>query len=140
MSSAPAWLIDKSALARLGISSDADAWTRRIEHGLVHIAAPTLLEVGYSARSTSDWYRLTTRPPVALMPVDHATPSIERRALEVQGLLAAQGHHRAPSVPDLLIAATAELNDLAVLHVGKDFDLIAAITGQAVELLTDLRR
>jgi predicted nucleic acid-binding protein len=53
----------------------------------------------------------------------------------VQALLADRGQHRAPSIPDLLIASTAELNNLTVLHFDKDFDLIAAITGQPVERL-----
>ena len=43
--------------------------------------------------------------------------------------------HRAPSVPDLLIAATAELAELTLLHVDKDFDLIADVTGQPIERL-----
>ena len=63
------------------------------------------------------------------------TPAIEDRAIAVQQVLAGQGHHRAPSVPDLLIAATAELARLVVLHVDKDFELIAAITGQPLERL-----
>ncbi len=37
--------------------------------------------------------------------------------------------------PDLLIAATAELAGLTVLHVDKDFEIIAQITGQRVERL-----
>jgi len=35
----------------------------------------------------------------------------------------------------MLIAATAELADLTVLHLDKDFELIAAITGQRVQRL-----
>jgi predicted nucleic acid-binding protein len=35
----------------------------------------------------------------------------------------------------LLIAATAELTGLTVLHLDKDFDLIASLTGQACERL-----
>lgn len=50
-------------------------------------------------------------------------------------LLSDAGQHRAPSVPDLLVAAIAELADLTVLHVDKDFDLIEAITGQPTERL-----
>ena len=50
-------------------------------------------------------------------------------------LLADQAQHRAPSIPDLLIAAVAELAGLIVLHVDKDFELIADVTGQAVERL-----
>jgi predicted nucleic acid-binding protein len=45
------------------------------------------------------------------------------------------GQHCAPSIPDLLIAATAELSRLTVLHMDKDFDLIAAIIGQPIERL-----
>jgi predicted nucleic acid-binding protein len=36
----------------------------------------------------------------------------------------------AASIPDLLIAATAELCGLGVLHVDKNFELIADVTGQ----------
>jgi predicted nucleic acid-binding protein len=48
-----------------------------------------------------------------------------------------RGQHRAPSIPDLPIAATAELAGLIVLHVDEDFDLIADITGQRVERLAE---
>lgn len=41
----------------------------------------------------------------------------------------------APAIPDLLIAATAELAGLVVLHDDKDFALIAGITGQPHERL-----
>ncbi len=69
------------------------------------------------------------------MPVECLTPKIEDRAVELQWVLAERGHHRALSVPDLLIAATAELAELTVLHLYKDFELIADITGQRVERL-----
>jgi predicted nucleic acid-binding protein len=75
------------------------------------------------------------QPPLASMPVEYLTPTIEDRAVDVQATLADQGQHRAPSIPDLLIAATAELAGLTVLHVDKDFELIAGITGQPVERL-----
>ena len=70
------------------------------------------------------------------MPVEYLTPAIEDRALEVQLALARSGHHRGPSIADLLLAATAELNSLVVLHVDRDFDLVAEITGQSVERLS----
>ncbi|MGC1208689.1 MAG: VapC toxin family PIN domain ribonuclease, partial [Ornithinimicrobium sp.] len=57
----------------------------------------------------------------------------EDRAVEVQRFLAERGYHRAPSIPNLLIAAAAELNQQALLHLDRDFDLIADITGQRVE-------
>lgn len=129
------WLIDKSALVRLADCPDAGEWAARIERGLVRLTNITRLEIGYSARSGQDVRTVFTSPPVAAMPVEYLTPAIEDRALEVQILLAGQGLHRAPSVPDLVIAATAELASLTVLHLDKDFELIAGITGQPTERL-----
>jgi predicted nucleic acid-binding protein len=132
---AAGWLIDKSALVRLATSPDVAVWADRIERGLVRIATVTLLEVGYSARSVEDLRSGLSEPPVASMPVEYATPTSEDRAVEVLVLLADRGHHRAPSVPDLLVAATAEIAGLAVLHDDKDFELIAEMTGQSTERL-----
>jgi predicted nucleic acid-binding protein len=129
------WLIDKSALARLGRSVDAGLWLTRVQRGLVRITAPTVLELSFSARAAADWHTMVEAAPVALMPIESLTPQVERRAIAVQGMLADRGMHRGPSVPDLLIAATAELVGLTILHVDKDFELIAGVTGQRVERL-----
>ncbi|WP_117212995.1 PIN domain nuclease [Allorhizocola rhizosphaerae] len=131
------WLIDKSAYVRLqlGQVANRDQWSTRISRGLVRLSTITRLELGYSARSGEAGRQQFSVPPLSLMPVEHLTPAIEDRALEVQMLLADRGQHRAPSIPDLLIAATAEKAGLTVLAVDKDFGLIAAITGQPVETL-----
>jgi predicted nucleic acid-binding protein len=131
------WLVDKSAYVRLQLGQvpDRDDWNVRISRGLVRLSTITRLELGYSARSGEAGRRQFASPPLSLMPVEHLTPGIEDRALEVQMLLADRGQHRAPSIPDLLIAATAERAGLTVLAVDKDFDLIAAITGQPIETL-----
>jgi hypothetical protein len=129
------WLIDKSALVRLAVSPDAPDWAARIERGLVRITTVTRLEIGYSARSGPDLRAGLQQPPLSSMPVEYLTPAIEDRAVEILTLLADRGQHRAPSVPDLIIAATAELAGLTVLHLDKDFDVIADITGQPVERL-----
>ncbi|GAA6527993.1 PIN domain nuclease [Intrasporangium sp. DVR] len=129
------WLIDKSALVRLGTSPDAELWAGRIERGLVRMTTMTRLEVGYSARTAADARSVFGTAPISMMPVEYLTPAIEDRALEVQLLLADRGRHRAPSIPDLLIAATAELAGLTVLHLDKDFELIAELTGQHTERL-----
>lgn len=129
------WLIDKSALARLGHSTDAHDWAERIARGLVRITTVTRLEVGYSARNEADARTVFASPPLSSMPVEYLTPVIEDRALHVQLALADRGQHRAPSIPDLLIAAAAELAGLTVLHLDKDFDLIAGVTGQPMERL-----
>lgn len=61
-------------------------------------------------------------PPLSLLPVEHLMPAMEDRAWEVQMLLADRGQHRAPSIPDLLIAATADKGlfpDEGVAHVAR---------------------
>jgi predicted nucleic acid-binding protein len=120
---------------RLAASPDAAEWATRVERGLVRITAITRLEVGYSARTATDLREAGSRAPLASMPVEYLTPAMEDRAMAVQALLAERGLHRAASIPDLLVAAAAEVAHLTVLHVDKDFDLIADVTGQAVDRL-----
>jgi|SRR5271166_323568 len=98
---------------------------------------------GAHAHRRAGWFWLASlsarnesvSPPLALMPMEYLTPTAEDRAVEVQLLLADRGQHRAPSIPDLLVAATAEVSDLTLLALGKDFELIAQVTGQPVEPL-----
>ena len=127
------WLVDKSALVRIGRA--APTWESRIERGLLCISSITKLEVGHSARSEDDFGILLDRPPLSNMPVLYLTPRVEDRALDVHRLLCRVGHHRGPSVADLLLAAMAEVFELTLLHVDSDFDVIAEVTGQPVERL-----
>ena len=53
-----------------------------------------------------------------------------RRALSVQRTLAEQGL-RGRKIPDLLIAAAAEISGAQLLHYDQDFDHIATVTGQS---------
>nr|WP_269781552.1 PIN domain nuclease [Nocardia bovistercoris] len=130
-------MVDKSAYVRMqaGQAARIEHWNARITRGLVRLSAVTRLELGFSARSGSAGREAFDLPPLSLMPIEHLTPAMEDRAFEVQMLLADRGQHRAPSIPDLLIAATAEKAGLTVLAIDKDFDLIAEITGQPVETL-----
>lgn len=130
------WLIDKSALVRLTASPDAAEWAGRVERGRVRIATVTRLEIGYSARSGPEFRTGLRQPPLSSMPVEYQTPATEDRAVEILALLADRGQHRAPSIPDLIIAATAELAGLTILHLDKDFEIIAAVTGQPAERLS----
>jgi len=129
------WLIDKSAYTRLPDSPDVQVWVDRIERGTVRISTVTRLEIGYSFRTAMQARSESVSPPLALMPVEYLTPAVEDRAVGVQLLLADRGQHRAPSIPDLLVAATAEVAELTILALDKDFELIAQITGQPVEPL-----
>lgn len=101
------WLIDKSAYMRMQAGqAHIDQWNARIERGLVRLSTVTRLELGSSARSRRAGREAFGLPPLSLMRIEHLTPAMEDRAWEIQMLLADHGRHRAPSFPDLLIAAT----------------------------------
>lgn len=131
------WLIDKSAYVRMqaGYAANSAEWNARIERGLVKLSTVTRLELGFSARSGGSGRQAFSQPPLSLMPIEHLSPAMEDRAFDVQMMLADRGQHRAPSIPDLLVAATAEKAGLTVLAVDKDFELIAELTGQPIEML-----
>jgi predicted nucleic acid-binding protein len=129
------WLIDKSALVRLADSPHAAKWAERINDGFVHLSTITRLEVGYSARSGADLSKAMSSPPISKMPIEGLTPAVEELAWQTLQLLAKKGQHRAPSLADLMIAATAQLCGFTVLHLDKDFELISKATGVQVEKL-----
>lgn len=130
MAVAPLYLADKSALARLHHPAVARRLGPLLVDGLVATTPIIDLEVLYSARSLDDYEEiLTERRSLPSYPV---IPAVTDRAIDVQHRLAQRGHHRLP-LPDLLIAAVAELNDLAVLHYDTDYDRIAETTGQRCE-------
>lgn len=124
------YLADKSVWARLTKPAVRDALTPLVERGLVGTCAIIDLEILYSTR-TGDEHR-HHRAGRAAFEYFPLTDEIAQRALEVQGLLARTSQHRSVSIPDLLIAATAEHHGLTVLHYDGDYQRIATLTGQPV--------
>jgi predicted nucleic acid-binding protein len=63
-----------------------------------------------------------------------------RRATDVLELLAERGplHHRQVPIPDLVIAAAAELAEVPVCHYDAHFELIAEVTGQPMRAIAPL--
>lgn len=129
MATSPLYLADKSALARLNHHHVADRLGPLLVEGLVATCPIIDLEVLYSARSFDDYQNILTERRA--LPSYPLTEKITDRAIAVQHQLTRKGRHR-PPLPDLLIAATAEINDLTVLHYDADYDRIAAITDQPV--------
>ncbi len=126
----PLYLTDKSAYARMHHPAVAARLAPLVVDGYVATCPIIDLEMLYSARSRSDYEEiLIERGSLPSLPIDEA---VTDRAVAVQRLLAQRGQHRLP-LPDLLIAAVAEVNDLAVMHYDADYERIASITGQAVE-------
>ena len=129
------FLVDKSALARVERHAAARAAFFELDEiGTLATCAIVDVEVGYSARAAGD-YESTRRNREALYLDLPITREVTRRALAVQRELAAIGHHRAAGIPDLLIAACAELHDAVVVHYDRDFEAIARVTGQPVRWL-----
>jgi hypothetical protein len=124
-------LADTSALARLHHDDVAARISPMFLGGRIATCALIDLEVLVTARSGPEhdeiWFdrQLLPRAPI--------TEACTSRAAEVQGRLAHQGRHRGVPLIDLVVAAAAEQAGLTVLHYDRDFDLIADVTGQAME-------
>lgn len=125
------YLPDKSVWARLSHPTVRAAFAPRVDRGLIGTCPVIDLEILYSARTGAEHEHFRTqRAAFEYFPM---IDEIAQRAIEVQGLLAQRAQHRSVSIPDLLIAATAERYALTVLHYDGDYDRIAEITGQAAE-------
>ncbi|KAF0651524.1 MULTISPECIES: PIN domain nuclease [Streptomyces] len=129
------YLIDKSALARRNrpaVRARLDALDR---DGLLAVCAPTEYEVLYSARGKPEALRLRT----LLRGFDYlpCNDAEFERALEIQTLALSAGFHRALSLADVLIAATAERHRATVLHYDGDFDMIASVCGLRAEWVVE---
>lgn len=130
MAVSPSYLADKSALARMTHAKVAERLAPLILGGHVATCAVIDLEILYSARSLDDYEQILAER--GSLPALALTEEVGSRAVDVQHQLARRGQHRVP-VPDLLIAATAAINGVAVIHYDADYDRIAQVTGQSAE-------
>src|SRR3954465_12341735 len=100
------YLIDKSALARWTKPSVKEVLKPLHERYLLAVCRPTEYEMVHSARDNAEATRISTwLHPFDYLPTDDDAFS---RALEIQRHALNGGFHRALSLTDLLIAATAE--------------------------------
>jgi predicted nucleic acid-binding protein len=84
------------------------------------------LEIGFSARSGAEWDKLAT--VIRELELVETSQHDFVRALDIQRALAVNGL-RGRKLPDLLVAAAAERNNLCVLHYDVDFEIISGLTG-----------
>jgi predicted nucleic acid-binding protein len=129
------FLVDTSAVVRLLRNRDARRrWQPQITAGVIGLCSITELELLYSARSKADRDELLELLNTAFTWV--AVPDrVFARASEVQAVMTARGTHRSAGAIDLLLAATAELNGLTLIHYDHDFDEIVKVTGQPTSWL-----
>lgn len=88
---------------------------------------PVMLEMLYSARDRREYER--ERKNLERLEWLDITRKVSEFAVELQWSLAKRGQHRMPAT-DVMIAATAAVHDVPLLHYDHDFDLIAEVTGQ----------
>lgn len=123
------YLLDKSALARWAKPTVAPVLDELSDRGLLAVCGAIEIEVIHSARTVTEAQRarwLLRGFDWLAMPDE-----IWDRVVEIQVQALQKGYHRALSMADLLVAATAERHGATVLHYDGDYDMIAAITGQA---------
>ena len=122
------FLLDKSAMARWPKPAVAPILDELSDRGLLAVCTAVEIEVIHSARTAGD----AERARRLLHGFDWlAMPDeVWDRAANIQMQAVRKGFHRALSMADLLIAATAERHGATVLHYDGDFDMIAAVTGQ----------
>ncbi|MCY3949635.1 MAG: PIN domain-containing protein [Acidimicrobiaceae bacterium] len=123
-------LLDTSVLTRLSHSAVRSTAAALVTAGQAARAGISDLEIGFSARNLEEWEMLASS--VNELSLIETTAEHVRSARRTQRLLAARGLRGRP-IPDLLIAAAAETEQLILLHYDADFDLIATITGQQCE-------
>jgi predicted nucleic acid-binding protein len=126
------YLADTSALARLRHQTVAAVLGPLIEVGLVATCGVIEFELGWAARTAAEFDQLRADRDagyewLAIHDEDW------RRALDVQAALWRGGQIRAVGFPDLLVSAVADRERVTLLHYDRDFDLIAGITGQAMQ-------
>lgn len=127
-------LLDNSVYARLGHPTVARLFLGLQEEGRLGRCGVFELEALFSARRPRDVHEQMVRA-LPLVPAHQADFD---RAAQVMLLLADRGRHRVVGAADLVLAAVAERADLSVLHYDRDFEHIAAVTGQAVEAVVPL--
>ena len=130
------YLIDTSGLFRILQGEPRQRWSDQLAAGVIAICPIAELEFLYSARSLADRLEKQRLMRDLFGWVSMPDGACERAA-EVQQLLTEAGTHRSAGAVDLLIAATAEHERLTVLCDDRDFQTVAAVTGQSVKLVTD---
>ncbi|WNM30581.1 PIN domain nuclease [Streptomyces sp. Li-HN-5-11] len=128
------YLIDTSALVRILRQPALSHWEQPLQEGIIARCPVTEIEFLYSARNSEEREQLVLDMDELFgwAPLDDRALT---RAWSVQRELTEKGLHRSAGAVDLLVAATAELRGLTVLHHDKDFETIASVTGQPTQWL-----
>jgi predicted nucleic acid-binding protein len=126
------YLADKSALARLRHPEVTAALAPLLLAGEVGTCSVIELEILYSARNAADLAATRATRAQAFTLVTTTQADFDR-AMDVMEQLARRGLHRSVGIPNLLIAAVAERNNLTIIHYDAEFEFVTAVTGQPMQ-------
>jgi predicted nucleic acid-binding protein len=116
-----------------GVEADFDA---RILAGEIATCPQIVMELLWTAQTPRDFDEL--RLELAALPQLPIEPATWGRAVDVWQSLVHAGRHRQAKIPDLLVAAAAEIAGVPVCHYDADFDAIASVTGQPMRAIAPL--
>lgn len=120
------YLADTSAAVKIIARRALPDWYDLATSGHIAICSPVECELVKIARDLPSYQNLQgyLRTTFTWVPVPDNVWSL---VAEIQHDLVRIGHHRGPSMPDLLVAATAIEHDLTVLHLDLDFESIKKV-------------
>ena len=121
------FIADKSAWERASDPSVRDEWAEALLGGQIATCPIVKFEILFAARSGTDYDQLDENfGALRDIPI---TRSVTNAALAAMRQLAHRNppQHRAPKIPDTLIAAAAQDGAVGVLHYDHHFDLLAEV-------------
>ncbi|MER6241053.1 PIN domain-containing protein [Streptomyces clavifer] len=134
------YLIDTSAVHRFFQAPDLyPAWRTVLTRGEVGIIPPVEYEICFSARKASDRTRLLGQLG-KLFTETIPGPAAYQAGRDMQETLTTKGAHRSCGPVDLLLAGTAHVENLAVLHVDKDYATLARFWPSLRQVRMDTER
>jgi predicted nucleic acid-binding protein len=130
-------LADTSAWTNRHKSAATDQdFSARVLSGEVATCPIVVMELLWTAQSLGDFDEL--REDLGALPEVAIDAQVWSRAIDVWRELVKRGHHRQVKLPDLLVAAAAELTGIGFCHYDGDFDVISGVTGQTVRAIAPL--
>ena len=116
-----------------GVEADFDA---RLIAGEIATCPQVTMELLWTAQSPAEFEELREDlAALSQVPIDGAT---WERAIDVWHALVRRSRHRQAKIPDLLVAAAAEIAGITVCHYDADFEAIADVTGQPERAIAPL--
>jgi predicted nucleic acid-binding protein len=115
------------------VEADFDA---RLLAGEIATCPQVAMELLWTARSLTEFEEL--REDLAVLPQVPIDPGTWDRAIDIWYELVRISRHREAKIPDLLVAAAAEIAGIPVCHYDADFEAIAQVTGQSERAIAPL--